>query len=308
MLEFPEEYFYGEVIDGFYVEPLMKRCWAAQLELYLQLKEICDKHHLKVFADYGTLLGAVRHQNYIPWDDDFDVCMMRADFMKLIRIIPQELEDGQELFTIYRQQNHRTKLARFVNSTHLDPNFEHMSKYHGFPFIVGIDIFPIDYIPRDQQKRNIWGSLIEQTWQLERMYSSADADVPRGKKFLDDLAERCNITFEDGDRDFMTWQLRLLLDELCAACDESSADDVGTALYQAPYQFRPNYTVPKETFDSVTTLPFGPIKIDVAQGYLDQVKMRYGEDYMKPNRYIAHEYPYYREQQLYVEDNFHMRF
>lgn len=68
MLPFTEEYFKTEVRDGFTVYELMKRCWAAQLEVLNKIIEICDKYHLTYYAYWGTLLGAVRHQGFIPWD------------------------------------------------------------------------------------------------------------------------------------------------------------------------------------------------------------------------------------------------
>lgn len=61
------------------------------VELLKIFDEICRKHNLKYWIDYGTLLGAVRHKGYIPWDDDLDVCMMSDDFYKFQEIIDGEL-------------------------------------------------------------------------------------------------------------------------------------------------------------------------------------------------------------------------
>lgn len=63
----------------------------AGIELLKIFDEICRKHNLKYWMDYGTLLGAVRHKGYIPWDDDLDVCMMSDDFYKFQEIIDEEL-------------------------------------------------------------------------------------------------------------------------------------------------------------------------------------------------------------------------
>ena len=55
MLEFPREYFIDEVRDGFYVNGLMKRCWAAQLEALNDIAGVCEKYQIRWYADFGTL-------------------------------------------------------------------------------------------------------------------------------------------------------------------------------------------------------------------------------------------------------------
>ena len=91
MIEYEESYFEGEEQEGFFVESMMKRAWAAQIEVLKVLEEICIKHNLRYFAERGTLLGAVRHQGYIPWDDDLDISMLREDYEKFLVIAKKEL-------------------------------------------------------------------------------------------------------------------------------------------------------------------------------------------------------------------------
>ena len=68
--EYPQDYFEDEIRDGFYVNGFMKRCWAAQMEVLTDIDRVCEKYGIKWYADCGTLLGAVRHGGFIPWDDD----------------------------------------------------------------------------------------------------------------------------------------------------------------------------------------------------------------------------------------------
>ncbi len=86
-LEFSNEFFYDEVKDGFFISEMMKRYWAAQLEVLKVIDDICQKHGIKWFAIYGTLLGAIRHNGYIPWDDDLDIAMLRDDYDKFFNVV-----------------------------------------------------------------------------------------------------------------------------------------------------------------------------------------------------------------------------
>ena len=61
------------------------------LNILHEIDRICRKHEVKYWLEFGTLLGAVRHQGFIPWDDDCDIGMMRSDFKKLRELIPSEL-------------------------------------------------------------------------------------------------------------------------------------------------------------------------------------------------------------------------
>ena len=161
LLEFPENYFEGEVREGFYVEPLMKRAWAAQLEVLEHVKLVCKRHDIKFFADYGTILGAVRHKGFIPWDDDMDIAMLREDLMRFIRYAKEELPESYLVINCYDYPEYiNTVIVRLVNSDAIRLDEEFLNEYHGFPFACGLDIFPLDYIPRDETEREMQRDLL----------------------------------------------------------------------------------------------------------------------------------------------------
>ena len=72
---------------------LLRRQQQRMLEILLEVDRICRKHHIPYWLSSGTLIGAVRHKGYIPWDDDIDIEMLWPDYQRLLRILPQELPE-----------------------------------------------------------------------------------------------------------------------------------------------------------------------------------------------------------------------
>ena len=67
---FDDKYFKTEEIDGFVVDSMMKRAWAAEMEIMQEIDRICKENDLQYYAAWGTLLGTIRHKGFIPWYDD----------------------------------------------------------------------------------------------------------------------------------------------------------------------------------------------------------------------------------------------
>ena len=82
-----------------YVANNLRACQLKQLSILEEMDRICQKHHLTYWLDGGTLLGAVRHGGFIPWDDDIDIGMPLADMQKFIEVAPDELSEGLFLQT-----------------------------------------------------------------------------------------------------------------------------------------------------------------------------------------------------------------
>ena len=90
--EFVENLYSDEMRNGFLVTSHRKKLWNVQIDLIKEVARICEKHNLKYFAAYGTLLGAARHGGFIPWDDDVDLFMLRPDYEKFKQIAAEEIK------------------------------------------------------------------------------------------------------------------------------------------------------------------------------------------------------------------------
>lgn len=125
------------------------------LEMTADIDRVCKKNNLHIFLVGGSLLGAVRHGGFIPWDDDMDLGMMRRDYQRLIEIFEDELGEGYMLRcpnSLYPNGNRFMQI--YKKNTVLDTGFGSNPLQ---PKAVSIDIFPYDYAPNNYLVRLIKG-------------------------------------------------------------------------------------------------------------------------------------------------------
>lgn len=127
-----------EIRDWFKVSSNRKKVRNVELWLIEEIKKICKKHNIMYYAAYGTLLWAVRHKWFIPWDDDCDIVMFRKDYEKFWEIAPHELPDHIKLCTYHQWFSKliNLKTSAFCYENRWDEDF-----FWG----IRVDIFPIDY-------------------------------------------------------------------------------------------------------------------------------------------------------------------
>ena len=116
MLKEKPEFYKEEIRCGYTVDEKTKRVWAVQLEMLDKVERICKANGLKYFADSGTLIGTIRHEGYIPWDDDIDLAMLREDYETFLKVAPGELKEHLVLQTPYREKNYLRAHAQLRNS------------------------------------------------------------------------------------------------------------------------------------------------------------------------------------------------
>ena len=109
--------------------------------MYKEIEKVCDRHHLRMCAGYGTVLGAIRHQGFIPWDDDMDLLMPREDYDKLIQLYADELPANFKIYSPNSKNGPITRFAKVVDTStrFLGPGATD-NESHG----IFIDIFPLE--------------------------------------------------------------------------------------------------------------------------------------------------------------------
>lgn len=121
----------------------MNKAQKKQLEILIEVDRICRKHNIRYYLVGGTLLGAIRHKGFIPWDDDIDIAMVRKDYERFKEIALQEMNKKyfyQDLDTDPYYGNTYAKIR--INNTKYIEKVNSNNKAHCGIFI---DIFPIDY-------------------------------------------------------------------------------------------------------------------------------------------------------------------
>lgn len=135
-----------EDICGFKVTETRKKIWAKELEMLNEFHKVCVKNNLTYFLSDGTLLGAVRHNGFIPWDDDVDVVMKREDYEKFLEIFNDNFDTNK-----YFLQHSKSELLYPNGHAQIRNNYTTQFTTQDFPNLkmgknlgIFIDIFPLD--------------------------------------------------------------------------------------------------------------------------------------------------------------------
>ncbi len=310
-MDFADDYFKGEERLGFYIRPMMKRYWAAHLEMMDEFNRVCDVLGISYYADYGTLLGAVRHQGFIPWDDDIDICMLRGDYDIFRKYSPKEFKYGITLFN-----DMKTALAplRIINTYAPQISADFLERYHGCPHSAGIDIYVIDRLPDSEEERDRLKELHQcikyAAQRTDNIYMSKEEhnqrytnDVYNEKDFerLLGIIEKATDSRLDRTGNLSN-QLTGILDRVEASYWNTNGHNV---VYMHGWARGARKPLLEEYYGKPKKLQFENIVISVPERYEDILIERFGEDYMTPRRKGAsHEYPGYKKSQQILCDTF----
>lgn len=125
----------------------LRQAQKIMLHIMKAIHQVCEAHQLRYWLDYGTLLGAVRHKGFIPWDDDMDICMMREDYDRFCQIAPQALG---EAFFLQHTESDPTFLGMYAKVRLNETLWEEQSASRAQVQHLGlfVDIFPMDAMPK----------------------------------------------------------------------------------------------------------------------------------------------------------------
>lgn len=254
-----------------------KEIKARLLDVLVFMDQVCRKHDIQYTLLSGTLLGAARHQGFIPWDDDVDVAMLWDDYVKFINLDEVRNVDGIGIHCADTERDYNehyyypyAKLEDNTTLIHSDQKFDKGGIF--------VDIFPIIAFPNDDvEAKKLSKEMSKRRW---RSLVSAT----KYENYMKRILRLCYSLNYRSNRDRML--------ELGAAQNISSAKYVGD-MFSRYNSFDDRF--PKELFSEYTTLPFEGYELSVIANYEQMLKMTYGNWQQVPpvDQRVSHELTVY---------------
>ncbi len=296
-MEIPYTYFEDEVREGFYIPGIVKRAWAAQIEVLNIIDGICKKHNIRWFADCGTLLGAVRHKGYIPWDDDLDICMLRPDYIRFNNIIRDEMPEEYVVLNLNNEGEdmYFEHLTRITNAHRINFGKEFLETYHDFPYASGVDIFPIDYIAEDEEEEEQRKELIAYVMSIAENMDDDDSNIDEFRDGIANIEELC-VTKIDYKQNVKR-QLYQIAERLFALYSDIGGEYVALMPY---WVHKNNHKYPAKLFDKTIMLPFEYIQVPAPAAFDAVLRIEYGNYMDIYKNGGVHGYPFFVNQEEFL--------
>lgn len=241
-----------------------------QLKIAMEIKRICEKHEIAYFMVAGTLLGAVRHHGFIPWDDDLDIGMLRPDYERFLHVCQEELAPCFFLQDWNTDRHYGLPFAKIrLNHTHyVERNAAKVQAHDG----IYVDVFPFDNVPSDpqlQKKQDKETYLLKRLILVKNGYESWEEEET-GKKLVYKLANILSMPIS----------LKFLQNRLLRAMLRYNSEETPKVV-----TFGGSYGYQKETIERAwvrecTQLPFEETFFSAPMRYKEYLGYFYG-DYMQ---------------------------
>lgn len=259
-----------QVRCGYLVTEKTKKIWAVEMDLLQKLLAVCQKYELTCWAIAGTMLGAVRHKGFIPWDDDIDVALPRNDFQKLISVAEKEFTFPYFLQTPRSDPYYFSPTIRLRNSntTGIIESDKRRKTNNG----IYIDIFPLDSWPSDikQQQRLIRKVHLYNKLLIDRQYLQPSSWINKFWYCINKVY-------------FALYKYESVLDKYDSICSQYNQKETNMIAYVARGVVKNDgyrYAWSKEETCSTVYLDFEDMQVPVPVGYESCLRKRYG-DYME---------------------------
>lgn len=255
-------------------EITMAQAKALELDILLEFDRLCRDRGLTYYLAYGTLLGAVRHGGFIPWDDDIDVLMPRADYERLVEEFPKACAVAHYRLVSPEDPISRHSFIKIMDTrtVKIESNMDYTPGALG----IDMDVFPLDGQPEGESDHRVWYE------KLQRCYRMADFPVRKtygGRKKRWPLAL---INFLGGKRRWLGiaikgfWQRRAL--RLHRQYPYGSSSWVGMVEHCFGCE---KQRYPRQLFEETTLLEFEGHLFPAPAQYDEVLRICYG-DYMTP--------------------------
>lgn len=253
----------------------MSKACEIQLKIASHILDVCNRHSLRVWADWGTLLGAVRERGFIPWDDDIDLMMMRDDYEKLIQLADTEFTSPFFLQSVHTEKQYFRGHAqvRYDGTSAILPDDVNQPFHQG----IFVDIFVYDNIPDEKGrawKRSLRRARLARKCLQTAYYKGLRLSEPlTSVKFI--ISKAVCLLFGPMsiyrlfESQFTKWNNT---DCQCVACPTFDLKQIGRE------------TKRKEWYSHTVMLPFENIELPAPANYHEVLTAVYGNDYMVPRR------------------------
>jgi len=312
-MDFNKKFLEDEVRLGFYIPSSIKQAWAAELEVLNVVDQICESLDIRYCADWGTLLGAVRHGGFIPWDDDIDIVMLREDYNRFLAMAPGMLPQGYAIHTYRNEEGYREFHAVVMNTEHNCFEAEHMRRFHGFPYNCGLDIFVLDRVYDDESREQERRERIKYILAVADGMLDGDLADNKLRNALNSLGsygivideETIDLTCSNNDEsDVIKKNLWVkLYEEIERICAETSSQESSVLIQMIPWGIKstdfPRYKVTE--YSELIRLPFEYTTIPVPVSYDYMLRRKYGAYHRLVRNAGAHGYPFFKSQKEQIE-------
>ena len=239
------------------------------LEILKEVDRVCRKYSILYWLEGGTMLGAVRHRGFIPWDDDLDIAMFREDYDRFCEIAPQELKSGYFLQTRKTDPEYPLFFAKVrKNNTFIDEAKLDCFNIHKGIFI---DIFPVDKMPKTTAKIKRHRLYL---WFLFRLYFQTGKNTVPVSPFLSKPGLKFLLKSVKINKD----KLYNYINKVYTKYNADKEYDY-TASWTMAQKF--NWLYKKEWHESFIEVPFEDMTAKIPVGYDELLTNAYG-DYMTP--------------------------
>ena len=269
-LDVPKKFYEEEIRCNYKISKKMKEIWSVQLDMLVELQRVCKKYGLSYFADSGTLIGAVRHKGYIPWDDDIDIVMMREDYEKLLDVAEQEFKYPLFLQTTYSDDGYIRGHAQLRNSETTGAIRDDIGR--GFNLGIFIDIFPMDILPDNKIQQKMHIKYIDILWRI--LFIGVEYNNNPNCSIYGKIVDRIckGIIKKIGYRTFFAYYEKV--------CSRYKNTNYQTISYIAYSRGKNKHLWKKQWFNASQQIPFEFIEIAIPIGYDERLRKEYG-DYME---------------------------